>query len=435
MDNAVAYNDGKVYSVAGYNGSANVANGNVYDPASQAWSPIANAPEALESPGAAFVNGKMYLVGGWNASGNASTKVYVYDPNSNSWSSAANLPKALSAPAVTALDGNLYVVGGCTTGNCAPTSKSAFRYDPGSDSWAQLADYPVPAAFPACAGIASELVCAGGVNADNNQGQKATYIYDPGSDSWAQGADMPYDDWAMAYAGSDNKLQISAGAINNGAVLTNQSLEYDPSANTWTALANSNNAEYRGGASCGLYKIGGSSGGFNPQTFAEVLPGFDQCGGAADVPWLSESATEFDLAPGQSNAVTVTTDSSTVPQPGAYTGKLAISTDTPYSFAPVGVTMQVDPPKAWGKIAGTVTDAASGAPLAGVTVQIGTFGGTGQVTFTLKTDNTGYYQLWLDARYSPLQLIAAKDGYQPQVKKVKITKGATALGNFALKKV
>ena len=435
MDNAVAYNDGNVYSVAGYNGLANVANGYLYDSSSQQWTAIANAPEALESPAAAFVDGKMYVVGGWNEAGNANTKAYAYDPASNSWAQVADLPKAVAAPAAASLNGQLYVVGGCTTGACAPTSKSAFRFDPSSNSWTALADYPVAVAFPSCAGIASELVCAGGVNAESNAGQKSTYIYDAGSDSWAQGADMPYDVWGSSYAGADNMLQISGGAMNNGAVLTNQTIQYDPSANAWSALANSNNAEYRGAGSCGMYKIGGSTGGFNPQTFAEVFPGLDQCGGGADVPWISESTTEFDLAPGQAQAVTITMDSSGVPQPGTYTAKLSIGTDTPYSFAAIGATMQVNPPAAWGKIAGKVTDAASGNPIAGAVVQIGTFGGTGQVTFTLKTDTSGNYQLWLDARYSPLQIIAAKDGYQPQVKNVKITKGATATGNFALKKI
>jgi hypothetical protein len=152
------------------------------------------------------------------------------------------------------------------------------------------------------------------------------------------------------------------------------------------------------------------------------------------VPWLSASTSEFDVAPGASVAVLVTMDSSLVAQPGDYAAKLAISTNTPYSFAPVGVTMQVAPPKAWGKIAGTVTDATNSSPLTGVTVQVGTFGGAGQVSFTLKTDKSGHYQLWLDARYSPLQVIAAKDGYQPQVKSVKVTKGATTTTNFALKK-
>ena len=152
------------------------------------------------------------------------------------------------------------------------------------------------------------------------------------------------------------------------------------------------------------------------------------------MPWLSESTTEFDLPAGTSVTVSVTMDSSVVPQPGAYTGKLAISTDTPYSVPAVGASMQVNPPTTWGKITGAVTAAVGGVPITGATVQIGTFSGTGQVTFTLKTDNTGHYQLWLDARYSPLQIIAAKDGFQPQVKTVKITKGTTTTTNFVLKK-
>ena len=435
MDNAVATDDaGKVYSIGGTNGSANFASSYVYDPQAQQWSPIADVPVALNAAAAAFLNGKVYVVAGWNAAGSSTSGLYVYDPADNSWSQAASMPKGVSAPAAAVLDGQLYVVGGCTTNNCAPTSKSAFRYDPGSDSWTALADYPVAVAFPACAGVAGEVVCAGGINAESNQGSKATYIYDPGSDSWAQAVNLPVDVWGMAYSGASNKLQIVGGAINNGAQTTNQALEYDPATNTWTALPNANNVDYRGGGGCGLYKIGGSSGGFNPQSFAEVLPGLNQCGGGTDVPWLSASTSEFDVAPGASVAVLVTMDSSLVAQPGDYAAKLAISTNTPYSFAPVGVTMQVAPPKAWGKIAGTVTDATNASPLTGVTVQVGTFGGTGQVSFTLKTDKSGHYQLWLDARYSPLQVIAAKDGYQPQVKSVKVTKGAATTTNFALKK-
>src|SRR5262249_44565939 len=169
-------------------------------------------------------------------------------------------------------------------------------------------------------------------------------------------------------------------------------------------------------------------------TFAETLPGYSPCGVKPDVPWLSESTTEFDLAPGASTTVVVTMDSSTVPQPGAYTGKIGISTDTPYSFPAISATMQVNPPKTWGKVTGAVTSAVDGSAISGATVQIGTFNGTGQVTFTLKTDSSGHYQLWLDARYTPLQIIAAKDGFQPQVKSVKITKGGTTTTNFSLKK-
>jgi N-acetylneuraminic acid mutarotase len=439
MDNAVATVDGIVYSIAGFNGLENVADGFKYDPSAQAWSAIADAPEALESPAAAVVNGTIYVVGGWDADGNASNRVYAYDPAGDSWTQVADLPTSVSATSAASLNGQLYVVGGCTTGNCAPTSDSVYSYDPGSDSWTQLADYPSPSAFTACAGIVGELVCAGGVNADNNASSQATYVYDPGSDSWTQGADMPYDDWAMVYAGANDKLQIAGGVTDDSATVTNQAAEYDPGADSWAALPNANNAEYRGGGSCGIYKIGGSTGGFSPQAFSEVLPGYDQCGGGADVTWLSEDPTEFDVAPGATVTVTVTLDSSAVDQPGTYHAKLAVSTDTPYSVRPTDVTMHVNPPASWGKIRGTVTDATNGNPLAGATVQICTMydtrtGQCGPVTYTLKTDNAGYYQLWLNNGFNPLEVIAAKDGYQPLLKIVRITAGGTTTANFALNK-
>ena len=439
MDNAVAYGDGKVYTIAGFNGLANVADGFVYDPSAQAWTAIADAPAPLESPAGAFVDGQVYIVGGWDEAGNASSGVYAYDPSSDSWSQKADLPEDISAASAAVLDGQLYVVGGCTTGNCAPTSTKVYRYDAGSDSWTAVADYPEKVAFTACAGISGEVVCAGGVNADTNASTAHAYAYDPGSDSWTQVADLPADLWAAASSGAGDKLQVSSGVVDNGLAVTNEGYEYDPAGNSWTDLPAANDAEYRGGGSCGMYKIGGSTGGFNPTPFSEVLPGFDQCGGGADVPWLSEDPASFDVAPGQTVTVTVAMDSSQVDQPGTYDAKLAVGTDSPYSVTPIGVEMTVTPPASWGKIRGTVTNAATGAPIAGATVDIctmydGATGNCGPVEFTLKTDANGAYQLWLAKGYNPLQVIAAKDGFAPKSKVVRITAGGTVTADFSLKK-
>ena len=135
--------------------------------------------------------------------------------------------------------------------------------------------------------------------------------------------------------------------------------------------------------------------------------------------------------------VQVSADSSVVSQPGTYAAQLDVDANTPYpSLAPVGVSMQVSPPKTWGKIAGTVAGA-SGTPIAGATVAICTMysietGACGPETFTLKTDGRGDYQLWLNHGFSPLQVIAAKDGYTPIMKIVKISKGVTSTVNFSL---
>jgi hypothetical protein len=155
------------------------------------------------------------------------------------------------------------------------------------------------------------------------------------------------------------------------------------------------------------------------------------------VPWLSANKTDFDVNPGKTVTVRVTADSTFVSQPGAYTGLLTVSTDTPYATAaPIKVTMNVTPPASWGKITGTVTGA-GGTPLVGATVAICTMyetrtGTCGPTTFTLKTDATGGYQLWLNRGFNPLQVIAAKDGYIPAMKIARIQKGESVTTDFTL---
>jgi N-acetylneuraminic acid mutarotase len=449
-DNAVGYNDGdgKVYSFAGATNLPNdyfthiTGAAYAYDPVGQQWSPIAAVPQALALPAGAFIDGKMYLAGG--ATFNATTQTYslsaatyAYDPSSNSWAQLANMPTPIAASAAAALDGQLYIVGGCTTLACPPTSASVYRYDPSNNSWTQIASYPAALADLGCAGITGEIVCAGGTNASSGSvPSSSTYIYHASTNTWSQGANMPYGDWGMASGGANGKLQIVGGVTP--AALTNQASEYDPASNTWIALPNANNAEYRGGGSCGLYEIGGSNGssGVAPNQLAQVLPGYEQCGSPVNVPWLAESTTGFDVPPGQSVTVTVTMNAATVAQPGTYAARLVVGTNAPSQVQPITITMHVNAPRTWGKIAGTVTDAATGRPIPGATIQIGTNCHgyqCGPVSFTLKTDSNGYYQLWLNQGYDPLQVIAARDGYQQQVTVATITKGNTTTLNFQLK--
>ena len=263
---------------------------------------------------------------------------------------------------------------------------------------------------------------------------KHGYSYDPSSDTWSPVADLPIDLWGMGYSTANGQLLVSGGVTNQSSTLTNQGFAYQPDSNSWTALPNSNNAVYRGAAACGFYKVGGSTNGSSPSKNTELLPGFDQCSEASDVPWLSEDTTEVTIQPGHSASVTVRINANvdTITQPGTITGQLTIGAKTPYGVSPVPVTLTVKPPKTWGKITGTVTGAgciATPAPLAGATVQIDSW----SASYTLKTDQKGQYVLWLDVRNNPLTLIAAKDGWAPQIKTAKIMKGMTTTADFALK--
>src|SRR6266536_3955635 len=386
MDNVVAVNDGKLYSVGGTDGTAIVGTGQVFNPATGAWTPIAPLTTAREKPAGAFVNGKLYVVGGWGTDGNPVSTLEIYNPATNTWSTGASIPTAYAASATAVVGGKLYVVGGCDATVCGKTA--VYAYDPAADSWSQAADYPQQIAWSACGGLADQVYCAGGT--DNATSTKKGYSYNPALAAWSPIPDLPLDLWASSYATANGLLLMSGGVTNNQATLTNQGVAFDPVARAWTALPNSNNTVYRGGGACGLYKVGGSVGNFNAVNKAEVLPGLGDCATAtADVPWLSESPTSFTVAPGKTVTVTVTLDASVkaVSQPGTYAAQLTFRTDTPYTVAPVDVQMVVKPPATWGKIAGTVTgvkcDGAS-APLAGATVQIDTWA----QHFTLRTDRS-----------------------------------------------
>jgi N-acetylneuraminic acid mutarotase len=430
QDNLAAADGGKVYSAYGFNGSVDVASLYAYDAGAGGWAALASAGDTREKPAGAFIGGKLYVSGGWGASGDPDPKLEIYNPATNAWSTGASNPRPYAGSGFAVLGGKLYVVGGCATNSCG--TADVMVYDPVANSWAQLAAYPETTSWTSCGAIGARVYCAGGTN--DSASSKHTYAYDPGANAWTRLADMPADLWASGTVTAGGRLLVSGGVTANSSAITNQGYAYDPNTDAWAALPNSNNTLYRGGSACGFYKVGGSPGGTGtpPVARSEVLPGFSECAAVTDVSWLSATPTSLTLQPGASATVAVTLDASvpTVTQPGTYTAALTFGSDTPYPVSNVDVTMTVKPPNTWGKIAGTVK-AADGTLLAGVTIQIDTWANS----YTLKTDKNGQYALWLDVRNNPLQVIAAKDGYQPQVKTVKIKKGVTTTADYTLKAV
>ncbi|MFJ1547572.1 carboxypeptidase regulatory-like domain-containing protein [Streptomyces sp. NPDC088246] len=426
-DNAVAADNGKIYSAFGYDGSADIKSLYSYD-AEDGWTKLADAADTREAPAHGFIGGKLYAVGGWGAGGSPDAKLEIYDPASNTWTTGAPSPTPLAGSGSAVLDGKLYSVGGCTATACG--SDSVTVYDASDNSWSTGASYPEDVAWESCGAIGALLYCSGGVTDDGEL--KSGYVYDPAADSWSALPDMPKPLWGSASTAANGLLPISSGVSGNA--LTNVGYAYDPAAGTWSSLPNADVATFRGGGAPGFYKVGGATGTASPVSTVELLPGYDQTGGS-DVSWLSLDSSEFKLAPGATVSVAVSVKASVdeITQPGEFTAQVAISTNTPYAVASVPVTMTVAPPNTWGKITGTVLGKASNgstAPLKGATVQVDSWASS----YTLITDKDGHYALWLDARNNPLTVIVAKDGYAPTATTVKVVKKATVTTDFTLKK-
>ncbi|MBP1782323.1 subtilisin family serine protease [Micromonospora sp. HB375] len=426
MDNRVVSVDGKVYSIAGGDGTTSSAKNYRYDPIAQAWTGIADLPGARNAMTVGVLDGKIVATGGWGAAG-PDAATFSYDPAANTWTRKADNPAPRSAAGQAVADGKLYAIGGCTTASCTPMSNSVVRYDPGADAWETLPAYPKSVAFLSCGGIDGTVYCTGGN--DGTTSQKAGYAFDPSANAWTAIPDAPADSWASSYAVANGKLLVVGGS--QGGAITNAGFAFDPATNSWANLPNANTPRYRGGAACGFYKIGGSSGSFTATKDSEVLPGFSECSeAAADVSWLTVDKSKVTLAPGEKVTVTLTMTAN-VDQPGTYSASVAIKEDTPYTVEPVAVTMIAQPPNTWGKLSGTVSGKScqgATAPLAGVTVQVDSWANS----YTFTTDAQGRYAYWMDRRNNPLTLIVAKDGWKPQTRQTKINSSTPTVEDFTL---
>ncbi|GAB2465244.1 hypothetical protein GCM10027063_03210 [Promicromonospora xylanilytica] len=153
----------------------------------------------------------------------------------------------------------------------------------------------------------------------------------------------------------------------------------------------------------------------------------DTAGGGME--WLTMDPTEFTLEPGQSKTITAAM-SGVVAQPGTFTGSLVAGAETPYDAPAVDVTMTVNPPRSWGKLAGTVSGFTPDGvvSLGDAVVQVN--GAYSAVT--LITGSDGTYEYWFDRSEKTAQIIATANGYVPEVGSAKVAPRTTVVTDFEL---
>lgn len=134
------------------------------------WVARASLPEVRNHFGGAVINGKLYIAGGqtgqedWRVFRN---NTWVYDPATNAWSALANVPSPLRSHAMTstfAYKGRLIIVGGETpvqVGNPVSLS-SALMYNPATNAWSSITSLPGPRSTAFCGVIGDTMYVTGG---------------------------------------------------------------------------------------------------------------------------------------------------------------------------------------------------------------------------------------------------------------------------------
>ncbi len=155
-----------------------------------------------------------------------------------------------------------------------------------------------------------------------------------------------------------------------------------------------------------------------------------------DIPWIEAQPVSGSADIGAVQPITISFDAgiSAIDQPGTYNMLFKLSENTPYIVPNLPITMTVTPPSGWGKLNGNIQSLgycdADPQPLDDALVTIITSQGE---TWSASSDDTGYYQRWLDELGGPFTVTVTAPGYAgAQVSSVDVTGGLTTTVDFDL---
>lgn len=235
---ATATNEGKVYVIGGYNGSVGpyLSRLDVYNPATDTWTRLADLPYARGALEAVALNGKIYAIGGF--AGGPINRVDIYDPVLNTWTPGPpNLfPRVDSAAAV--LDGKIYVIGGARGGKFTTEV-----FDPNTNTWSWGPPLIRPRAFLTAQAVNGKIYAIGGIDVDaSDTVWRTVEEYSPTSGpGWVEKAGMAVPRIAMPSALVGGRIFVFGGESIAGGrprIIPLSSIEvYDPSANSWSFVS------------------------------------------------------------------------------------------------------------------------------------------------------------------------------------------------------
>lgn len=214
--------------------TSSLRDGALYDPATQTWKPIADAPEPRGGARAVWTGSKVVVWGGIGTNGPVNTGM-VYDPLSNSWSAftQTNPPAVRSNQMMVFFNNKIFVWGGFTSAQVPQRADGAI-YDLATNAWTPVGATGAPSArqWTDAVWTGTKILTWGACLPYGNSGAE----YDPATDSWQTmnitGAPTARCGHSVTWTGS--RMVIfggSAGGLGfaNGGV-------YDPASATWAPM-------------------------------------------------------------------------------------------------------------------------------------------------------------------------------------------------------
>jgi N-acetylneuraminic acid mutarotase len=143
--------DGLVYYAGGINTLlADTVTLYAYDPDANAWSTLTSMPNAYSRGASAVVDGKLYVIGGYKNDALATSggnDLLVYDPATDAWTYLNNAPGLpTEGHSAVVINGLIHVIGGRSAASSLP-QRTHYVFNPKSGEWCSLPEIGGPGAF------------------------------------------------------------------------------------------------------------------------------------------------------------------------------------------------------------------------------------------------------------------------------------------------
>jgi Kelch motif/Galactose oxidase, central domain len=246
---AVTLQSGKVLIVGGSSdnsGANSLDTGEVYDPAANTWTSVANTMSSgrRNYPAVALLpNGNVLIAGGADSSGNSVATADIYNPATNTFAPTSPMGAARQLVVATVLPNGKVLVAGGEDATGGPMA-SAELYDPVTGSWSGVSNsMSVARTFPGVASLPNgEVLVAGGVIGGNFNSPSTTTattdVYNPATNSFSAGPPMAVSRALFGITPLADGRVLAAGGVSIGgsagpAVMGDTEI-YDQRTNRWS---------------------------------------------------------------------------------------------------------------------------------------------------------------------------------------------------------
>jgi N-acetylneuraminic acid mutarotase len=227
----VVWND-KIYMVGAMTGDypkePPMSRIQIYDPVLDKWSEGGEIPKARQrgSAGTVACKGKIYMVGGITLGHTSGTNNWFdqYDPATDTWKVLPDAPHKRDHFHAVVLGEKLYCIGGRNTSYHEPGNFTAFFgavireidvYDFNVQQWTTLKTHlPVGSAAGGVAVVNGKILYFGGETAQTALNR--TWLFDPQAETWTELGNLNQGRHGSQAVVYDNKVYVAAGSPKRG---------------------------------------------------------------------------------------------------------------------------------------------------------------------------------------------------------------------------